>query len=167
MGSLLQINVTRNTILKRAYALRFRLTTSSSPGKACCQDLADWHDYPYELGTDSCSGSSGPHDGSDQPGIDLVSYRFLLFVYFNIEVLRNQIFFFPSSICQRQRVTPKKFLAFLGKKRFFIFCKIVFLAHFSHFFQIIHIFAEFPKHPTPRFAHSALLKRLLFMSFQQ
>ena len=41
MGPLLQINATRNTILKRAYALRFRLITSSSPGKACCWGSAD------------------------------------------------------------------------------------------------------------------------------
>lgn len=65
MGSLLQINATRNTILKRAYALRFRLITSSSPDKVYCWDSADWHDYPYGLDTDNYSGSSDLRDDSD------------------------------------------------------------------------------------------------------
>ena len=72
--------------------------TFSLLGKACCWDSADWHGCPCEPDIGNCSGSSDSHGGSDQPWIDSISYIILLVIYFNIEVLRNQIFPFLNSI---------------------------------------------------------------------
>ena len=75
--------------VRRPVTLMNQQVTSSSPGKVCYWGYTGLRDCSYAAGTGNYSGSADPHDGSDLLGIDLVSYRFLLFVYFNIEVLRN------------------------------------------------------------------------------